>query len=65
MIPACYEAYRQEERRQLAWDRTLERLPGCCVCGHKIFTGEWVHRARGRCVCAGCMEELAENVGRV
>lgn len=64
-IPDCYEAYLQEEKRQMAWDEHLEKLPTCVICGHKIMDGEDVHETRGKCVCAGCMEELTENVGRV
>lgn len=59
------EPYIQEERRQQIWDMHFEKLPTCCICGHKIMDGEDVHEARGRCVCADCMEELAENVGYV
>ena len=65
MILDCYEAYYQEEQRQAAWDEYQEKLPTCCICGHKIMEGEDVHEARGKSVCAGCMEELAENVGCV
>lgn len=65
MMPDCYEAYVQEERRQQAWDEHLEKLPTCCICGHKIMDGEEVHESKGRCVCADCMDELAENVGYV
>jgi hypothetical protein len=65
MIPDCYEAYRQEEARQAAWDEHLEKLPTCCICGHKIMDGEDVHETRGKSVCAGCFEELAENVSYV
>ena len=61
----CYEAYRQEERRQAAWDIHLEKLPTCVICGQKIMDGEDVHEARGKCVCASCMEELNENIGYV
>jgi hypothetical protein len=64
-IPDCYEAFAQEEQRQAAWDEYLEKLPTCCICGHKIMDGEDVHEARGKSVCASCMEELAENVGCV
>ena len=64
-IPDCYEAFAQEDRRQAAWDEYQEKLPTCCICGHKIMDGEDVHEARGKSVCASCMEELAENVGCV
>ena len=65
MVPDCYEAYNQEEQRQAAWDEHLEKLPTCCICGHKIMDGEDVHETRGKSVCASCFEELAENVGYV
>ena len=59
------EAYVQEDMRQAAWDEHLEKLPTCVICGHKIMDGEDVHETRGKCVCASCFEELAENVGYV
>lgn len=59
------EPYIQEEQRQKAWDEHLEKLPTCCICGHKIMDGEDVHETRGKSVCAGCMEELTENVSYV
>ena len=65
MMPDCYEAHLQEERRQMSWDEHLEKLPTCCICGHKIMEGEDVYETRGKSVCASCMEELTENVGCV
>lgn len=65
MIPDCWEADRQEMQWQRAWDEHLEKLPNCAICGHKIMEGEDVHETRGKSVCAGCMEELTENVGHV
>lgn len=65
VIPDCYEAYVQEERRQKEWDEYAEKLPVCVICGSMIMEGEDVHETRGKCVCASCMDELAENVGRV
>ena len=59
------EPYVQEELRQREWDEHLENLPTCCICDHKIMDGEDVHETRGKSVCAGCFEELAENVGYV
>lgn len=64
-MPDCYEAYRQEEQRQAAWDVYNAKLPECCICGCKIMDGEDVHETRGRCVCASCMDELIENRGYV
>lgn len=65
MIPDCYEAYAQEERRQKRWDEYCENLPTCCICGQKIMEGEISHETRGKCVCDSCMEELIENAERV
>lgn len=65
LTPDCWEADRQEDLRQMAWDVYLERLPTCCICGNKIMEGEDVHETRGKSVCASCMEELEENVGYV
>ncbi|MBQ8797198.1 MAG: hypothetical protein IJZ56_03270 [Oscillospiraceae bacterium] len=64
-IPDCWEADRQEARRQGAWDKHLAKLPVCVICGHKIMDGEDVYEARAKSVCAGCMEELTENMGCV
>ena len=61
VIPDCYEAYRQEEQRQKAWDEYFEKLPECCICGHKIIEGNEVHVSHGKAVCSGCMEELTEQ----
>ena len=65
MIPDCYEAYAQEERRQRYLDEYTAKLPTCCICGLKIMEGEETHETRGKCVCASCMEELEENVNYV
>lgn len=64
-IPDCYEAYRQEEARQNAWDIYLSKLPVCDICGEKIHEGYPVHEHRGKCVCGDCMDALFENQGYV
>lgn len=64
-IPDCYEADMQEEQRQKAWDEHLTKLPECAICGQKIMEGEDVYETQGKSVCAGCMEELTENMGYV
>lgn len=61
MIPDCYEAYRQEEARQRAWDEYLARLPKCCICGRTIHNHEPIFEAGGKCVCFECFDELSEN----
>lgn len=62
MVPDCYEAFLQEERRQMEGDEHLEKLPTCCICGQKIPEGNEAHQTRGKCVCGYCFDELEEDV---
>ena len=61
MIPDCYEAFAQEERRQAGYDKRSKNWPRCTICGKKIPEGEKAHQTRGKCVCDYCMDELEED----
>lgn len=61
MIPDCYEAYAQEERRQREWDNFADMLPTCTLCRRRLHPGEKFYTARYQIVCTRCKEELNEN----
>ena len=62
MVPDCYEAFLQEERRQAGYDKRSAKWPRCVICGKKIHEGEEAHQTRGKCVCGYCFDELEEDV---
>ena len=62
MIPDCYEAFAQEERRQAEYDKRSAKWPRCTICGKKIQAGDEAHQTRGKFVCAYCFDELEGDV---
>lgn len=60
-IPDCYDPVRQAERREAEWDREMEILPRCALCGEIRYPGNRIHKACGRIVCGYCFDTLMEN----
>ena len=64
MIPDCYEAYRQEEQRQLEADRRGNRY--CCFCKDSIGDGEFFFRLPyafdDHLVCRTCKHEIDRSL---
>ena len=61
MIPDCYEAYTQEERRQAEWDSYLEGLPTCERCGKAILQDTAVC-IEGFWYCDDCLDLYRREV---
>lgn len=64
-IPDCYDPSIQDERRQADWDKYIEKLPVCTICGRLVHYGEKYHVAHSENVCRECLEELTENTKSV
>lgn len=55
----------EEDRRQAEWDRYVNRLPRCSVCGNTIYPGQKLSRVviqkEEIVLCAGCVEDIIEG----
>ncbi|MBE6977631.1 MAG: hypothetical protein E7438_03205 [Ruminococcaceae bacterium] len=53
-LPDCYEADRQEDRRQARYDAKCARYPQCACCGRSVYRGSTYRRIGDFFFCEDC-----------